>query len=261
MPDPKSREEKETLKERVTSPSVCVCPCFFVLKFKVFARARAHTHTHTHTKGGEKESAIMGVFSRIRGSKKKSDDNKKQTGPTSSRMEERLRTARILAEDDDEDEPNKRRTQAQIERDLSDPRVHKRIVENLYGAYKIRVRLYISFLSLSFVLCCFLFKDQLREESDVENRFRSVLLSLSLCSLLSLFRCRESVRVDARCVWTTGRTSRRMGLKQETVFLFDDDDERERERNGEGNRFPRAKGVELVEFARKLGRVFFFFFK
>jgi len=91
----------------------------------------------------------MGVFSRIRGSnnKKKSDDNKKQTGPTSSRMEERLRTARILAEDDDDDEPNRRRTQAQIERDLSDPRVHKRIVENLYGAYKIRVRyIYIVFL-------------------------------------------------------------------------------------------------------------------
>jgi len=116
------------------------------LFFKESSRAR----THTHTKAGEKESAIiMGVFSRIRGSnKKKSDDNKKQTGPTSSRMEERLRTARILAgDDDDDDEPNKRRTQAQIERDLSDPRVHKRIVENLYGAYKIRVRyIYIVFL-------------------------------------------------------------------------------------------------------------------
>ena len=31
-------------------------------------------------------------------------------------------------------------SRAQIERDLSDPRVHKRIVENLYGAYKTRVR-------------------------------------------------------------------------------------------------------------------------
>ena len=94
----------------------------------------------------------MGVFSRIRGSNnKKRDDNKKQTGPTSSRMEERLRTARILAgDDDDDDEPNKRRTQAQIERDLSDPRVHKRIVENLYGAYKMRVR-YI------YILCFFCF--------------------------------------------------------------------------------------------------------
>jgi hypothetical protein len=92
----------------------------------------------------------MGIFSRIlegnQGGKKR-DDNKKQTGST-SRVEERLRTARILAEDDADDEPNRRRTQAQIERDLSNPEVHKRIVENLYGAYKIRVRLHISFLSL-----------------------------------------------------------------------------------------------------------------
>ena len=101
----------------------------------------------------------MGVFSRIRGSnnKKKSDDNKKQTGPSSSRMEERLRTARILAgDDDDDDEPNKRRTQAQIERDLSDPRVHKKIVENLYGAYKIRVRYIYLCYCVSFVFRRFL---------------------------------------------------------------------------------------------------------
>jgi len=144
----------------------------------------------------------MGVFSRILGNNnqeggKKRDDDKKQT----SRMEQRLRTARILeGDDDDDDEPNRRRMQAQIERDLNDPKVHKQIVENLYGAYKIRVRLYIVFLfALSFVLCCFLFQDsQLREESDdVENRLRSFSLSLSF---LSLFRFRERDRVDARCV-------------------------------------------------------------
>ena len=58
-------------------------------------------------------------------------------------MEERLRTARILASDDEEDEEHvarRRRTRTQIERDLNNPKVHKRIVENLYFAYKMRVR-------------------------------------------------------------------------------------------------------------------------
>ena len=58
-------------------------------------------------------------------------------------MEERLRTARILASDDEEDEGHvarRRRTRTQIERDLNNPKVHKRIVENLYFAYKMRVR-------------------------------------------------------------------------------------------------------------------------
>ena len=68
-----------------------------------------------------------------------------KSAPQSSRIEERLRTARILAEEDDDDDDDEllgrsKRTKAQIERDLSDPRVHKRIVENLYGAYKSTVR-------------------------------------------------------------------------------------------------------------------------
>lgn len=65
-----------------------------------------------------------------------------KSAPQSSRIEERLRTARILAEEDDDDDDGQRskRTKAQIERDLSNPRVHKRIVENLYVAYKSRVR-------------------------------------------------------------------------------------------------------------------------
>ena len=49
----------------------------------------------------------------------------------------------ILASDDEEDEEHvarRRRTRTQIERDLNNPKVHKRIVENLYFAYKMRVR-------------------------------------------------------------------------------------------------------------------------
>jgi len=161
------------------------------LFFKESSRAR----THTHTKAGEKESAIiMGVFSRIRGSnKKKSDDNKKQTGPTSSRMEERLRTARILAgDDDDDDEPNKRRTQAQIERDLSDPRVHKRIVENLYGAYKIRVR-YIYICVIVFLLFFVVFSKRsfLFDANERKNPKTSRPFSLSSAlALLGVFASR-----------------------------------------------------------------------
>ena len=83
---------------------------------------------------------------RLRGRKNKSgDDGGQATSQTNStsRMEERLRTARILASDDDEDEEataRRRRTRTQIERDLNNPKVHKRIVENLYFAYKMRVR-------------------------------------------------------------------------------------------------------------------------
>ena len=83
----------------------------------------------------------MGLLRRARKSNPAGEKEKK-SAPQSSRIEERLRTARILAEEDDDDELHGRskRTKAQIERDLSDPRVHKRIVENLYGAYKSRVR-------------------------------------------------------------------------------------------------------------------------
>ena len=84
----------------------------------------------------------MGLFRRARKSNPSGTEGK--SAPQSSRIEERLRTARILAEKDDDDDDalhgRSKRTQAQIERDLSDPRVHKRIVENLYGAYKTRVR-------------------------------------------------------------------------------------------------------------------------
>ena len=81
----------------------------------------------------------MGLFRRARKSNPSGTEGK--SAPQSSRIEERLRTARILAEeDDDDDDGRSKRTKAQIERDLSDPRVHKRIVENLYGAYKSRVR-------------------------------------------------------------------------------------------------------------------------
>ena len=63
-----------------------------------------------------------------------------------SRLDERLRRARILADDDDDDEPKRQRSQAQTERMLNDPRVHKKIVENLYEAYKTRVRLCLCLL-------------------------------------------------------------------------------------------------------------------
>ena len=62
-----------------------------------------------------------------------------------SRLDERLRRARILADDDD-DEPKRQRSQAQTERMLNDPRVQKKIVENLYEAYKTRVRLCLCLL-------------------------------------------------------------------------------------------------------------------
>ena len=84
----------------------------------------------------------MGLLRRARKSNP-SGEKEKKSAPQSSRIEERLRTARILAEEEDDDDElhgRSKRTKAQIERDLSDPRVHKRIVENLYGAYKSRVR-------------------------------------------------------------------------------------------------------------------------
>ena len=179
----------------------------------------------------------MGVFSRIRGSnnKKKSDDNKKQTGPSSSRMEERLRTARILAgDDDDDDEPNKRRTQAQIERDLSDPRVHKKIVENLYGAYKIRVRyIYlcycVSFVFRRFLKTIFSFRRERAEKSKNIASLLSLLLSL-YWAFSPRARC-----VDERTDFATDGFKPRDGF-----FVFNDDREREKERDGEGNRRTRA---------------------
>ena len=87
----------------------------------------------------------MGLLRRARSKSNPSGTEGGKSAPqSSSRIEERLRTARILAEEDDDDDDELRgrskRTKAQIERDLSDPRVHKRIVENLYGAYKSRVR-------------------------------------------------------------------------------------------------------------------------
>jgi len=199
----------------------------------------------------------MGVFSRILGNNnqeggKKRDDDKKQT----SRMEQRLRTARILeGDDDDDDGPNRRRMQAQIERDLNDPKVHKQIVENLYGAYKIRVRLYIVFLfALSFVLCCFLFQDS--------NFGRRAMMSKTdygpslFLSLFSRFFVFEREIASTRDAWTTGRTSRRMGLKRETGFFYSTTttNERERERNVEGNRIRAQKGLNW------LGSRFFLFF-
>ena len=86
----------------------------------------------------------MGLLRRARSKSNPSGTEGGKSAPqSSSRIEERLRTARILAEEDDDDDElrgRSKRTKAQIERDLSDPRVHKRIVENLYGAYKSRVR-------------------------------------------------------------------------------------------------------------------------
>jgi len=84
----------------------------------------------------------MGLLRRSRKSNPSGGKEGGKSAPQSSRIEERLRTARILAEEDDDDDDGQRskRTKAQIERDLSDPRVHKRIVENLYVAYKSRVR-------------------------------------------------------------------------------------------------------------------------
>ena len=104
-----------------------------------FLSGRRNRHT-------EEEERIltttMGLLRRARKSNPSGTEGGK-SAPQSSRIEERLRTARILAEEDDDDDElhgKSKRTKAQIERDLSDPRVHKRIVENLYGAYKSRVR-------------------------------------------------------------------------------------------------------------------------
>jgi hypothetical protein len=140
----------------------------------------------------------MGVFSRVRGSNNAEKDDKKQTGPTSSRMEARLQTARILAEDDDDDEPNRRRTQAKIERDLSDPRVHKRIVENLYGAYKIRVR-YIYIYIIVFLLSFVFSRSSKRSFFDaMRNEKSKNIASFSLCSRFFAFE-REFASTRAMC--------------------------------------------------------------
>jgi hypothetical protein len=201
----------------------------------------------------------MGVFSRILGNNnqeggKKRDDDKKQT----SRMEQRLRTARILeGDDDDDDEPNRRRMQAQIERDLNDPKVHKQIVENLYGAYKIRVRLYIVFLfALSFVLCCFLFQDSnFGRRAMMWKTDYGPSLFLSLFSLFSRFFVFEREFASTRDVWT----SRWMGLKQERRGFFI-----RRRRRTRGRETLKEIGSEerlWVELVGLGSRFFLFFFK
>ena len=113
------------------------------LSLSLFSRVVNFRH---HRQEEEKEERIltttMGLLRRARKSNPSGTEGGK-SAPQSSRIEERLRTARILAEEDDDDDElhgRSKRTKAQIERDLSDPRVHKRIVENLYGAYKSRVR-------------------------------------------------------------------------------------------------------------------------
>ncbi len=122
------------------------------LVFKSGRRKNRHTKVSSRFLSGrrnrhtEEEERIltttMGLLRRARKSNPSGTEGGK-SAPQSSRIEERLRTARILAEEDDDDDElhgRSKRTKAQIERDLSDPRVHKRIVENLYGAYKSRVR-------------------------------------------------------------------------------------------------------------------------
>ena len=116
-----------------------------------FCVLRVVVNFRTHHREEEEEEEeriplrIMGVLRRARKSNpSKGTEGGKSAPQQHSRIEERLRTARILAEEDDDDDDEllgrSKRTKAQIERDLSDPRVHKRIVENLYGAYKTRVR-------------------------------------------------------------------------------------------------------------------------
>jgi hypothetical protein len=114
-----------------------------------FCVLRVVVNFRTHHREEEEEEEriplrIMGVLRRARKSNpSKGTEGGKSAPQQHSRIEERLRTARILAEEDDDDDElhgRSKRTKAQIERDLSDPRVHKRIVENLYGAYKSRVR-------------------------------------------------------------------------------------------------------------------------
>ena len=138
----------------------------------MFKSGRRHRHKvssrflsgrrNRHTEEEERIILTMGLLRRARKSNPSGTEGGK-SAPQSSRIEERLRTARILAEEDDDDDElhgRSKRTKAQIERDLSDPRVHKRIVENLYVAYKSRVRSR--------------FKE--REESSSSSSFSSHLL-------------------------------------------------------------------------------------
>ena len=132
----------------------------------------------------------MGLLRRARKSNPSGTEGK--SAPQSSRIEERLRTARILAEeeeDDDELHGRSKRTKAQIERDLSDPRVHKRIVENLYGAYKSRVRsrfkerrIFFFFLITSF---------------DLSFRPRFVLNQNSFCVFSAFYYARLKTKKNA----------------------------------------------------------------
>ena len=99
-------------------------------------------------------------------------------------MEERLRTARILASDDEEDEEHtarRRRTRTQIERDLNNPKVHKRIVENLYFAYKMRKerkKNYVSLFSFIIFVCFYLTILFLQRKAGEAYRLTSTLNSV-----------------------------------------------------------------------------------
>lgn len=99
-------------------------------------------------------------------------------------MEERLRTARILASDDEEDEEHvarRRRTRTQIERDLNNPKVHKRIVENLYFAYKMRKerkKNYVSLFSFILFVCFYLTILFLQRKAGEAYRLTSTLNSV-----------------------------------------------------------------------------------
>ena len=156
----------------------------------------------------------MGLLRRARKSNP-SGEKEKKSAPQSSRIEERLRTARILAEEDDDDDElhgRSKRTKAQIERDLSDPRVHKRIVENLYGAYKSRVRFSLEreknlllsqshlliFLSQSFVLKCVfshrVLSREIENEDERDRRLFAFFETPTTVALISLIITRVKRR-------------------------------------------------------------------
>ena len=156
----------------------------------------------------------MGLLRRARKSNP-SGEKEKKSAPQSSRIEERLRTARILAEEDDDDDElhgRSKRTKAQIERDLSDPRVHKRIVENLYGAYKSRVRFSLEreknlllsqshlliFLSQSFVLKCVfsqrVLSREIENEDERDRRLFAFFETPTTVALISLILTRVKRR-------------------------------------------------------------------
>ena len=175
-----------------------------------FLSGRRNRHT-------EEEERIltttMGLLRRARKSNPSGTEGGK-SAPQSSRIEERLRTARILAEEDDDDDElhgRSKRTKAQIERDLSDPRVHKRIVENLYGAYKSRVRFSLEreknlllsqshlliFLSQSFVLKC-VFSHRVLSKDERDRRRFAFFETPTAVALISPILTRVRERKTAR---------------------------------------------------------------